>query len=101
MDEENNDCLFSCPIGYFREGNECEKCSEDCKTCVNPLDRGCTSCKTGFNFKLLNRDIGSGVCNEILNEEEEVEVLTTCPFGYFLQEETNLTTYECVKQCDS
>ena len=35
IEGENKDCLFSCPTGYFREGNECEKCSEDCKTCVN------------------------------------------------------------------
>ena len=51
-----NQCLVSCPAGYYRSSatNKCDLCSAECTTCVGSATY-CFSCSTGY--KLYTTDM--------------------------------------------
>ncbi|TNV88102.1 hypothetical protein FGO68_gene17541 [Halteria grandinella] len=40
----------------------CEYCHESCLTCISDGENGCTSCKKGYEFRLIDREIKTGSC---------------------------------------
>ena len=41
----SNECLASCPEGYFGDTDKCSVCEDSCKTCSGTADT-CTSCES-------------------------------------------------------
>jgi len=44
-----NQCLSTCPTGYFARDSICQKCSDPCASCVGS-ETSCSSCKEGLFF---------------------------------------------------
>jgi hypothetical protein len=54
----NGDCLFSCPVGFYKLYDQinnafiCNKCNDKCMTCTS-LDN-CVQCLFGFSLYFNN-----------------------------------------------
>jgi hypothetical protein len=42
----NGDCIDSCPVGTWKNGNVCSKCNPSCASCTSATT--CTECSPGF-----------------------------------------------------
>ena len=115
FDDNSKQCVLSCPYDSFINPDDpytCYTCHTSCYTCsISP--KNCTDCKYGkvlFNGTCINQcpennyeayydEIWAPVCQNCSDNchtcEQEADLCTSCPFGYFLGETA------CVTDCES
>ncbi|CAK84548.1 unnamed protein product (macronuclear) [Paramecium tetraurelia] len=85
-----NHLYYSCKIGYFVQGNTCQKCIENCKNCNNA--QTCTKCIQLYEFdgsKCQKCPLNCAICNSTIN-------CSTCQPGFALFKGS---CYGCGAQC--
>lgn len=77
-------CISNCPFGYYENqtNKRCEKCSSNCKTCIN--NDFCEACYSNF-YLITNQLDGKTHCDSI------------CPLGQYPT--TNGTCNSCSDNC--
>lgn len=89
-------CKSECPIGYFRDGSTCSKCSEGCEECTNadncvkcspPLVRFGKKCRSGCpTHTRLNEDNVCESCSDsyCIKCTKSVDICEECDPEYLL-----------------
>ena len=93
-------CISTCPLGFFKSGNKCDKCDDGCKNCFNKADY-CLSCNIGFYFK--ENENKCYQCHKNCNSCEEEgnndnEKCKTCNNNFYLIEAEGFGN-NCVSKC--
>lgn len=113
-----------CIDGYFLEyqemGRKCTKCNEECATCVDSQELGCSSCAPGYYFTQMNTNPYNPytgkcescskdnsnclLCIENCNDDdnfncEPTPICTKCVDGFYI--DNNNVCQPCDKSCGS
>lgn len=96
---ENGFCVSDCSTGFYKNisTNTCNICDSNCLTCESS-PTFCTSCNPNGNTPIYNIDdnICEEECNGVLHEDE---CLSSCPNGYFANNED--ICIECNSNCET
>ena len=81
-----------CDNNFYREGNICDKCPDNCESCS---DGKCDNCKEGFKGEKCNLKCDPG-CEDNCNRENGE--CNSCKIGYY-GKYCNLTCNGCDERC--
>ena len=91
-------CIKTCPLGYFKSGNKCDKCNDLCYNCINNADH-CMSCNLGFYFneyKCYQCHKNCRTCQK--GGDNNNENCLTCNNNYYLIDAEGFGN-NCVQNC--
>ncbi|EGR30952.1 leishmanolysin family protein, putative, partial [Ichthyophthirius multifiliis] len=94
----NNECLSTCPRGYFgdQQTQECKNCSSKCSQCTGPEQNACTNCN--MDYILINNQCieSSPLCLNNCRICSDT-ICYSCKLGYYLNK--NNQCVKCSNNC--
>lgn len=79
-DKDSGKCLLGCVHGYYKNGQDCQKCPNTCERCSD--DTHCTGCVSGYQGAYCHLSCPEGCLNQVC-DQDTAYCTEGCSVGYY------------------